>query len=170
MLFRSAARKLTITHSDTWQSSDGKQHVGLTIKNNSSLTLSYAVKYTGSDNTRWTESAVGPGEERFVWGASSTYKITSVKELSRESLGSALSWREQSYEGDKLTISVTNNSKSYELSVNIFYIIYRKDRPLERDLIPYQWKGPINLTAGETKSVTIDRVSTSHAPYHIFFS
>ena len=165
-----AARKLTITHSDTWQSSDGKQHVGLTIKNNSSLTLSYAVKYTGSDNTRWTESAVGPGEERFVWGASSTYKITSVKELSRESLGSALSWREQSYEGDKLTISVTNNSKSYELSVNIFYIIYRKDRPLERDLIPYQWKGPINLTAGETKSVTIDRVSTSHAPYHIFFS
>ena len=103
-------------------------------------------------------------------GASSTYKITSVKELSRESLGSALSWREQSYEGDKLTISVTNNSKSYELSVNIFYIIYRKDRPLERDLIPYQWKGPINLTAGETKSVTIDRVSTSHAPYHIFFS
>ena len=165
-----AARKLTITHSDTWQSSDGKQYVGLTIKNNSSLTLSYAVKYTGSDNTRWTESAVGPGEERFVWGASSTYKITSVKELSRESLGSALSWREQSYEGDKLTISVTNNSKSYGLSVNIFYIIYRKDRPLERDLIPYQWKGPINLTAGETKSVTIDRVSTSHAPYHIFFS
>ncbi|MFC2340652.1 MAG: SEC-C metal-binding domain-containing protein, partial [Olsenella sp.] len=121
-----AARKLTITHSDTWQSSSGKQYVGLTIKNNSSLTLSYAVEYTDSNNTMWTESAVGPGEERFVWGFSSTYKITSVKALSRESLGGALSWREQSYEGGKLTISVTNNSKSYELSVNIFYIIYRK--------------------------------------------